>query len=104
MPRLKQTSRWLLVCRFPFKVDITDKDSTVPDASHMVPIKVGDYLEFSGIKANGEILCYVIVVNVGVNTAGNQPGFVRVEDALIGIADNGADVEAARFRVGYRQP
>lgn len=66
----------------------------------MVPMKVGDYVEYSGVKVgNGDIVCYAIVVNIGVQTSGNQPGFVRVEDTLIGVADNAVDVEAARFRV-----
>ncbi|KAH8599230.1 hypothetical protein B0O99DRAFT_591099 [Bisporella sp. PMI_857] len=71
---------------------------TVTDATHMVPIQAGDYIEYSGVQFGGETICYGIVVNIGISTAGTQPGFVRVEDALIGIADNNPDVEAARFR------
>lgn len=65
----------------------------------MVPIRVGDYLEYSGIQAGGETICYSIVVNIDITTSGAQPGFVRVEDALIGVADASVAVEAARYRV-----
>ena len=65
----------------------------------MVPIIVGDYIEYSGVQFQGETICYSMVVNIGISTPGTQPGFVRVEDALIGIADTNVDVEAARFRV-----
>ncbi|KAH8660807.1 hypothetical protein BGZ60DRAFT_530812 [Tricladium varicosporioides] len=70
----------------------------LPDYKHMVPIRVGDYLEYSGIQAGGETICYSIVVNIDITTSGAQPGFVRVEDALIGVADASVAVEAARYR------
>ena len=73
--------------------------SLVSDASHMVPLKVGDYIEFSGIQYEGETLVYALVANIDLLTSGNQPGFVRVEDAIIGIADLDANFEAARHRV-----
>jgi hypothetical protein len=73
--------------------------SVVPDASHMVPIRVGDYIEYSGVQLNGETICYTITVNIDIRTSGNQPGFVRVEDTIIGIADANANVEEARHRV-----
>jgi hypothetical protein len=75
--------------------------SIVPDASHMVPLKVGDYIEFSGIQYQGQTLLYSLVANLDLLTTGNQPGFVRVEDAIIGIADLNADFEAARHRVCF---
>lgn len=73
--------------------------SNVPDPLHMVPIKAGDYIEYSGVEFDGATIVYTMVVNIGITTSGNQPGFVRVEDALIGIGDGNADVEAARYRV-----
>lgn len=73
--------------------------SVVPDASHMVPIREGDYIEYSGVQLNGETICYTITVNIDVRTSGSQPGFVRVEDTIIGIADANANVEEARHRV-----
>jgi hypothetical protein len=65
----------------------------------MVPIKVGDYVEYSGVEFDGATIVFGMVVNVGITTSGNQPAFIRVEDALIGVADSSVDVEAARFRV-----
>ena len=66
----------------------------------MAPLKVGDFLEYSGIKVNNEIICYSIVANIGIFTApATAPGFIRVEDALIGIIDNNPDTEFARARV-----
>jgi hypothetical protein len=67
----------------------------------MVPLKVGDYIEFSGIQYQGQTLLYSLVANLDLLTTGNQPGFVRVEDAIIGIADLNADFEAARHRVCF---
>ncbi|KAL2063288.1 hypothetical protein VTL71DRAFT_5093 [Oculimacula yallundae] len=70
----------------------------VPDASKMVPIRVGDYIEYSGAQVGGETIVYGMVVNIDIQTSGNQPGYVRVEDALIGVQDTSAAVEAARHR------
>lgn len=67
----------------------------------MVPIRVGDYIEFSGVLFDGATIVYTMVVNIGITTSGTQPGFLRVEDALIGVSDFNADVEAARYRVCY---
>ncbi|KAJ9630726.1 hypothetical protein H2203_001250 [Taxawa tesnikishii (nom. ined.)] len=71
----------------------------VPDPLHMAPLKVGDWVEYSGIKVGNEIIVYELTANVGVFTkAGSAPGFLRVEDAIIGIIDNSATVEFARCR------
>lgn len=67
----------------------------------MAPLRVGDYIEYSGVTYNGEVLLYGLVANIDILTSGDQPGYVRVEDAIIGIADTGVDVEAARARVNY---
>lgn len=80
-------------------ISIANRTSALPDYKHMVPIRVGDFLEYSGIQAGGETICYSIVVNIDITTSGAQPGFVRVEDALIGVADASVAVEAARYRV-----
>jgi hypothetical protein len=65
----------------------------------MAPLRVGDYIEYSGIQFEGETIVYGLVANIDILTSGTQPGFVRVEDALIGIGDANIDVEAARDRV-----
>lgn len=75
--------------------------SFIPNPMLMAPLKVGDYVEFSYIEFSGELLCYALTANVGIyTTAGTAPGFIKVEDALIGVIDNNPDVEFARARVG----
>ena len=69
---------------------------TVPDATHRVPMQVGDYIECSGTQKDVKTICDTMVMNIGLQTADNQPGFVRVEDTIIGISDTNIDVEAAR--------
>jgi hypothetical protein len=81
--------------------DYTDNHSNVPDATKMVPLRVGDYIEYSGVQFGGETICYGMVVNIDVQTSGAQPGYVRVEDALIGISDASVVVETARHRVRF---
>ncbi|KAH7391282.1 hypothetical protein BKA64DRAFT_710191 [Cadophora sp. MPI-SDFR-AT-0126] len=70
----------------------------VQNATAMVPIRVGDYIEYSGIQVGGETIVYGMVVNIDIQTSGSQPGYVRVEDALIGVQDASPTVEAARHR------
>ncbi|KAK0118027.1 hypothetical protein ONS95_012338 [Cadophora gregata] len=70
----------------------------VQNATVMVPIRVGDYIEYSGIQVGGETIVYGMVVNIDIQTSGSQPGYVRVEDALIGVQDASPLVEAARHR------
>ncbi|OBT62154.1 hypothetical protein VE03_08323 [Pseudogymnoascus sp. 23342-1-I1] len=79
------------------------KNYFIPNPMLMAPLKVGDYVEFSYIEFGGELLCYALTANVGIyTTAGTAPGFILVEDALIGVIDNNPDVEFARARfVGY---
>ena len=73
------------------------------DALHMAPLKAGDFLEYSGIKVDNEIICFEIVANVGIFTSpASAPGFIRVEDAVIGIIDNAnPDFEFACARVSF---
>ncbi|PVH81447.1 hypothetical protein DL98DRAFT_587363 [Cadophora sp. DSE1049] len=70
----------------------------VQNATAMVPIRVGDYIEYSGIQVGGETIVYGMVVNVDIRTSGSQPGYIRVEDALIGVQDTSPAVESARHR------
>jgi hypothetical protein len=66
----------------------------------MAPLKVGDFIEYSGIHVNNEIMCYAITANIGIFTSpGVAPGFIIVEDAIIGVIDNNPDTEFARARV-----
>ncbi|KAJ9656092.1 hypothetical protein H2201_008643 [Coniosporium apollinis] len=75
-----------------------------PDATVMAPFRVGDYLEFSGVKLpNGEIACYSIVANVDIRTtSGSKPSYIRMEDALIGVIDADPNVEFAQSKfIGF---
>lgn len=76
----------------------TSVNTTSIDHLHMAPLKVGDYIEYSGVQFNGETIVYGLVANIDIRTSGEQPGFVRVEDAIIGVSDTGGNVEAARHR------
>lgn len=66
----------------------------------MAPMKVNDLIVCSGIKVGAEIICYFIEVNIGIFTQpGSVPGFIKVEDAEIGVAANNPDLEVARAKV-----
>lgn len=65
----------------------------------MVPLQVGDYIEFFGIQFEGQTIVYTLIANLDITTSGEQPGFLRVEDAIIGIADLNPNFEAAEHRV-----
>lgn len=72
-----------------------------PDAAVMAPFRVGDYVEFSGVKLpNGEIACYSVVANVDIRTAsGSKPSYIRMEDALVGVIDTDTNVEFSQSKV-----
>lgn len=70
----------------------------------MAPMKVNDLIEYSGVKVGDQIICYEITVNIGIYTQpGVAPGFIRVEDAIIGVSGNNPDLEAGRAKVNSRQ-
>ncbi|KAG8625844.1 hypothetical protein KVT40_006245 [Elsinoe batatas] len=77
---------------------------TAPDSLTMAPLKPGDYIEYSGVRINGETLVYALVAqNVQILTTGVPP-YIRVEEAIIGIVDTqaAANIENADTRfVGY---
>ena len=73
-----------------------------PDPLTMVPLKVGDFIEYSGLRNNGEILAHsVTAINVQVTTQASDtvPNYIRVEDMLVGVQDTAANVEVADIRV-----
>lgn len=83
---------------------MADGSSFVPDPLHMAPLKVGDFITYSGVEVGTEIICYSIVANIGIfTTPGVAPGFIAVEEALIGILDpTNRGLEDARSRfVGF---
>lgn len=77
-----------------------------PDPLRMVPFNVGDYIEYSGLKAGGnEILASDIVcpsLHITTKAGTGVPNYIRVEDLLIGVPDNAPNVEFPDIRVvGY---
>lgn len=63
----------------------------------MAPFVAGDFVDYSGIMVDGEIICHTIIANLLITST--DPGYIRMEDALIGIIDNDANVEFAQSRV-----
>ena len=77
------------------------------DPLKMVPFRVGDFIEYNGLKVGDEILAYVVTaINVQVTTTASNtvPNYIRVEDALIGVFDTVANVETADIRVDNSNP
>ena len=69
----------------------------VVDATNMVPFIVGDYLTYSGVESNGQIVCYGIVANVGAFS--ESPGYILPEDIIIAPQTNDPNLEAGESRV-----
>lgn len=72
---------------------------TAPDPLKMAPFAVGDYLEFSGIKVGGEVICFAIVAP-NVQILSSSPAFIRVEGANIGVYDGQANAEVGGSSFG----
>jgi hypothetical protein len=76
---------------------------TPQDPLKMVPFKVGDFVEYSGLKVGGnEILASSIVcINLHITTQASDtvPNYIRVEDMLVGVPDNAPNVEVADIKV-----
>jgi len=75
-----------------------------PDPLIMAPFLPGDYITFSGISDNNEIVAYSIVADSVQITTTGVPTYIRVEDAIIGTFDTQSSAEVApadsRF-IGY---
>ncbi|TLS29266.1 hypothetical protein PpBr36_01475 [Pyricularia pennisetigena] len=71
----------------------------------MAPLVPGDWIEYSGFKRGNTYYAYEIVAtNVQITTdpSRGDPTYIRVEDALIGVFNDGADVESAETKmIGY---
>ncbi|RMZ71285.1 hypothetical protein GMOD_00005818 [Pyrenophora seminiperda CCB06] len=79
---------------------------TPKDVLSMVPLQVGDFIEYSGLKVGGnEILVSEIVcvsLHITTQAGAGVPNYIRVEDFLVGVADTAANVEVADIKVvGY---
>lgn len=76
---------------------------TAPDPMVMAPLVPGDFVEYAGVWAGGEMLVYELVAaNAQILTPSTFPPFIRMEDVLIGVfsADPNAEVAQTRF-IGY---
>ncbi|KAG9383397.1 hypothetical protein A1F94_005308 [Pyrenophora tritici-repentis] len=69
----------------------------------MVPLQVGDFIEYSGLKVGGnemlvsDIVC--ISLHITTQASATVPNYIRVEDFLVGVADTAANVEVADIKV-----
>ena len=84
----------------------TGQAFTPKDVLSMVPLQVGDFIEYSGLKVGGnEILVSDIVcvsLHITTQASATVPNYIRVEDFLVGVADTAANVEVADIKVvGY---
>ncbi|KAF2031198.1 hypothetical protein EK21DRAFT_111234 [Setomelanomma holmii] len=74
-----------------------------PDPLRMVPFKVGDFIEYSGLRVGSneilasEITCVSLHITTKAGT--DVPNYIRVEDMLVGVPDTAANVEFADIRV-----
>ncbi|KAJ7670518.1 hypothetical protein B0H17DRAFT_198484 [Mycena rosella] len=70
------------------------------DPRIMVPLVVGDYITYSGIKAEDGVLeIYSLEGNLGIYTApGTKPAYITVEAAQYGIIDPNPVLETAETR------
>ncbi|KAJ4362478.1 hypothetical protein N0V83_010571 [Neocucurbitaria cava] len=76
------------------------------DPLSMVPFKVGDFIEYSGLlsESNEVLASSIVCINLHITTqAGdNIPNYIRVEAFLVGVPDTAANVEVADIRaIGY---
>jgi hypothetical protein len=82
---------------------LTSQSFDAPDPLRMVPFKVGDFIEFSGLKAGGNtILASEIVcpsLHITTKAGADAPNYIRVEDMLIGVPDSAPNVEFADIKV-----
>ncbi|KAJ7671461.1 hypothetical protein DFH06DRAFT_1366430 [Mycena polygramma] len=74
-----------------------------PDARIMVPLAVGDYITFSGIKTlnagKSELAVYSLEANLGIyTTPGTKPAYITVESVNYGVPDPSAAVEVGETR------
>jgi hypothetical protein len=81
----------------------TGQSFNAPDPLRMVPLQVGDFIEYSGLKAGAnEILASDITcisLHITTQAGADAPNYIRVEDILIGIPDSAANVEYADIKV-----
>lgn len=80
----------------------TGNSFSPPDPLRMVPFKVGDFIEFSGLRVNGEILASVIVCpSLAITTVASVtvPNYIRIEELRVGVVSAAGNVEVADTRI-----
>lgn len=74
-----------------------------PDPLRMVPFKVGDFIEYSGLKvgASEMLVSDIVCISLHITTQAGPdvPNYIRVEDMLVGVTDTANNVEVADMRV-----
>jgi hypothetical protein len=77
-----------------------------PDPLRMVPLKVGDFIEYSGLKVGtsamlvSDITC--ISLHITTQASADIPNYIRVEEFLVGVPDTANNVEFADIRaIGF---
>lgn len=75
---------------------------TAPDPLIMAPLQAGDFITYSGVWRNGEVLAFgITAMNTQITTLGNI-AYVRVELALLGIDNPSPNAEIAPSRfIGF---
>jgi hypothetical protein len=68
----------------------------------MAPLIAGDFIIYSGVVRNGVVYAWSVTAdNVQITTVASNtvPNYIRMEEAIIGVFDNQANVEVADGRV-----
>jgi hypothetical protein len=65
----------------------------------MMPFQVGDFITYSGVETNSGFVAYTVTANVGLFS--EAPGYIFVEDVIIGVADptNNPNLEPGKSSV-----
>ncbi|OAL05380.1 hypothetical protein IQ06DRAFT_372842 [Phaeosphaeriaceae sp. SRC1lsM3a] len=84
----------------------TGQSFNPPDPLRMVPLKVGDFITYSGLRAGtsemlvSEIVC--ISLHITTQASSTIPNYIRVEEFLVGVPDTANNVEFAEIRaIGF---
>ena len=75
----------------PVTIGVTD-----PDPHLMMPLAVGDYINFSGIDLGGLFAVYSLEAALGIYTSpGTKPAYVTVESAIYGVVQGAPNTEVS---------
>lgn len=84
----------------------TGQSFSPPDPLRMVPLKVGDFITYSGLRngANEMLVSEITCISLHITTQASStvPNYIRVEEFLVGVPDTANNVEFADIRaVGF---